>query len=567
MRQKLFTTCLSLVTSILFCSAALASAPPLVSVDWLKANRDKPTIVLIDASPTFSYLDGHIPGAISASFSEDQAVSLGTPVSYGGGVDFFTDLDSPVPFQDLPQAEMQKLFRSWGIDQDSHVVLYDAGAHMHAVRLFFSLKYWGIDNVSVLDGGISTWKEAGLPVTTEIATPQKAGNITLGGKPADILATTEDVLNASADTGRYTIVNALGALANNHTGKDPFYAGRGHIPHATYIPWPLMYNADKTFKSREDMRALLEHFNITPDKMTYTHCGGGISGSVAFFSIKYVAGYPEVKHYRNSLIEWERDIRGLPMWTYDEPYRLRDNAWVNLWAGRRNRTLGTVHTDLIDIRTPGEYAAGHPPFAVNIPFANFAANIKTPDNLAKLLGPAGVNKRHEAVLFGKGVSKDSILAMWMLEYMGQGNVSIAVSDMAGWQESGGKAEKTPTVVREREVRFDLALQPTNYAVGVDKAMIADGPVKSSFPVIYVASGSKATASAPDADRMIHLPASAVLDANGLKSSAELYDHFEVNNKLPRAAQIVCVADDPADAAVNWFALKMIGFPQVKVYLK
>lgn len=566
MRKHLSIWCLVFL-GIMACSTAFAAAPALVNVDWVKANKDKSNIILIDTMPTFAYLDGHIPGAISVSFTEDQAVSLDTPVSYGGGVDLFTDLNRPIPFQDLPKAEMQQLFRDWGINKDSHIVLYDAGAHMYAVRLFFSLKYWGVDNVSILDGGMSQWKAAGLPVSTEISKPGKKGNVSLPDKTLDILATTEDVLKASADPEHYTIVNALGALANNHTGKDPFYAAKGHIPHAKYISWPKLYNDDKTFKSKSEITALLKHFNITPDKMTYTHCGGSISGAVAFFAVKYVAEYPQVKHYRGSLIDWEYDIRGLPVWSYDEPYRLRSTPWVNLWAGRRNRTLGTVHTDLIDIRSSKDYAAGHPPFAVSIPFENFAANIKSPDKLAALLGQSGVNKQHEAVIFGEGVSKDSILAMWMLRYMGQDKVSIATDDMAGWNKAGVKAETKPTVVRERQVRFDLALQPSKYKVSLNKGMVTDGRINSRFPVIYVDSGSKPVAKVPGAAKALHIPADQALDQNGLKLSGELYDHFEVANKLPRDAHIVCISDDLADSVVNWFALKMIGFPQVTVYLK
>lgn len=226
-----------------------------------------------------------------------------------------------------------------------------------------------------------------------------------------------------------------------------------------------------------------------------------------------------------------------------------------------------MHTDLVDIRTAGEYAAGHPPFAINIPFVNFMSNIRQPEKLAAMLGPAGVNRQHEAVIFGDGVTKDAILALWMLKYMGQQNVSIATSNMAEWQKSGVKAETRPTVVREREVRFDLALQPVKYTVSLDKNMIADTKMKSALPIIYVASGDKSIVNAPGAGQIVHIPASSVLDTSGLKPAADLYVHFEVNNKLPRAAQIICVADEPSDAMVNWFALRMIGFPQVKVYIK
>jgi rhodanese-related sulfurtransferase len=68
----------------------------LVSVDWLEDNLDEENLIVVDARPTHEYLAGHIPGAISASFPEEDATSNGVYVSYGGGLDLWVDNDNPI---------------------------------------------------------------------------------------------------------------------------------------------------------------------------------------------------------------------------------------------------------------------------------------------------------------------------------------------------------------------------------------------------------------------------------------------------------------------------------------
>lgn len=554
-----------LVSVLVFSGSALAASPFVVSVDWLKKNINDPELVLLDASTTFNYLDKHIPGAVSVSFTEKESLSQEQSVSYGGGIDFLTDPDAPYPFQDLPMDKVQQVFRKWGISSNSKVVVYDQGAFMLSTRLFYSLKYWGVNNVYLLDGGVTRWQAAGNPVTTSIPPAPKLGNITLKGPDNSILADTAEVLAASGTPEKVAIIDALGD--DFHYGVKPFYARKGHIPFAISLNRAVYYNEDKTLKSREEIRAILQFYGITPDKTVYTQCGGGIAGSMPFFVLKYVAQFPNVKHYRGSLVAWEYDVRELPMWTYDAPYRLRDNAWLTWWPGQRTRALGNVQTSLIDIRGAKDYALGHVPYALNIPFDVFRNHLHGREALAKQLGAAGVNKNHEAVVFADGVDKRTALVAWMLETMGQRTVSIASQDMQQWLAAGYKPQKTSPEVRAHEVPFDLAVAPTVYTLSSKSALVGDVTApRHTFPKIYLESGEKPGAVESKLP-VVHIPASGALGQKGLKDAAALYTYYGKTHKLPRLAEIVCVATDPADAALNWFALTMLGYPNVKVLLK
>ena len=81
-----------------------------------------------------------------------------------------------------------------------------------------------------------------------------------------------------------------------------------------------------------------------------THCGGGIAASVPFFAAKFMLDYPRVKLYKESQLEWMRDDRVLPLWTYDAPQMTRDKAWLNGWGNVMMRRYGVSKRVVIDVR-------------------------------------------------------------------------------------------------------------------------------------------------------------------------------------------------------------------------
>lgn len=243
----------------------------LVDVDWLEKNLKKPDVLVLDASPSQSYTAKHIPGAVSVSFTEAENTSLGVKLSYGGGVDYFTDTENcPYAFQEMPVAEMQKLFQSWGISPNLKIVIYDQGIGMLATRLFYSLYYHGFPtkNLYILDGSLAKWQEEGLPVTKEVTPAPQKGNFKIKKLNKDIKATLPEMLAAAGDRANNTIVEGLGS--SWHFGEALNYDRRGHIPFAIMTPFADFYNPDKTFKSREEIQKMLTYLGIRPEQQIYT---------------------------------------------------------------------------------------------------------------------------------------------------------------------------------------------------------------------------------------------------------------------------------------------------------
>ena len=82
----------------------------------------------------------------------------------------------------------------------------------------------------------------------------------------------------------------------------------GHIPGAVNVPWGKMVNEDGTLKSANELKNLYELVNVTPDKEIITYCGIGERASYTWFVLKYLLGYPNVKTYDGSWLEWGNSI-------------------------------------------------------------------------------------------------------------------------------------------------------------------------------------------------------------------------------------------------------------------
>ena len=78
----------------------------------------------------------------------------------------------------------------------------------------------------------------------------------------------------------------------------------GHIPSARSIPWSLAANADGTFKSADELKALYEGKGVRPNEPTIAYCRIGERSSHTWFVLHYLLGYKDVKNYDGSWTEW-----------------------------------------------------------------------------------------------------------------------------------------------------------------------------------------------------------------------------------------------------------------------
>ncbi|NRF66952.1 hypothetical protein HLB44_08150 [Aquincola sp. S2] len=547
MRRSLIAWMLAAFTSwLLLPQAALASErarSPLVTVQWLEQALAAGDVLLLDASPPPMHAARHIAGAVNVDV-----------FSFGG--------------RELSPAENEAHFQSWGVSPDKKIVIYDQGGAYFATRIFFDLYYQGFpaDRIFVLDGGLAKWAEAGRPVTKEPTPTPAKGTFRVGAKPKDELRVRlPEFLAASGDRANHALVEAL--EPSHHFGEMKFFDRAGHVPNAIMMPTGDFFNADKTFKSAEEIARMARYFGIQPEQQVHAHCGGGIAATVPFFALKFVAGYPNVKLYKESQLEWLQDERSLPFWTYDAPALKRDMGWLNGWSNKMMRMYGVTKLTVVDVRPAEKFQQGHVPFALNIPAADFKRYLAEPQKLAQLLGPAGVDAAHEAVIVSDGgLNEHSALAFLALERMGQKHVSILMDSVDEWGLKGLPLTKDPTAVGPKKNPLDVSIVPTTYPARARSGVVVQGAessAKGAYPRVFIASGKNAPSKAPDG-KLIHLPHTELLNADGTPKAAK--DLWTLLSKagVPRYAEIVCIADNPGEAAVTYYVLRLMGYPDVKV---
>jgi thiosulfate/3-mercaptopyruvate sulfurtransferase len=515
----------------------------LASVQWLEQALKRDDVVLLDASPAPLFAAQHIPGAVHVDL-----------LSFGiGGVSV---------------AEMERRMQSWGVSAGKKVVIYDQGAAMMATRIFFDLYYHGFPaaDLLILDGGLSKWQAAG-GIVTKAPTPAPArGSFRITRTVEDARARLPEFLVASGDPAKNALVEALDP--SYHFGETKFFDRAGHVPNATMLPTGDFFNADKTFKSAEEIGRMVSYLGIKPEQQIHTYCGGGWAASVPFFAMKFMLNFPKVKLYSESQLEWLQDERGLPFWTYDAPSLKRDMQWLSGWSNRMLRAYGVTQISVLDVRPAEAFQQGHVPYALNIPAAEFRRHLGNPGKLAELLGPAGVNAGHEAVIVADGgLNEGSALAFLMLESLGQKKVSVLMDSVDEWGLRGLPLTKEATAVGAKKGPHDLSIPPTLYPHAARPGVLITNAnaTQGLYPKVFIASGKTAPARSPEG-KVVHVPFADLLNTDGTPKAAKDIWSILAKAGVPRYAEIVCFADDPGAAAVNYFILRLMGYPDVKVLL-
>ena len=255
----------------------------IIEADELLKKLDNKNIRIFDATFTDNfYLREHIPGA--AYFDHDR----------------FSDLNSRYMCTILSEDNLVAQIGSAGISNDSEVVVYACGMLPYAVRAWWVLHYAGHNNVRILNGGLSAWKETGGKI--EQATRQYEPSVFKGQFRSSMFASKEEVL-ASIENGNVAIVDVLPLVSYEAS----------HIPGSICLPCMDLMQGDlkQGFDYLLPNDALaLRLKEMSKYKRIITYCGGGIAATVNAVA-HLLTGHNNVAVYDGSLYEWLGE--GLPV--------------------------------------------------------------------------------------------------------------------------------------------------------------------------------------------------------------------------------------------------------------
>jgi thiosulfate/3-mercaptopyruvate sulfurtransferase len=272
----------------------------LVDTQWVEdhLSDDSIRVVEVDENPGL-YAEGHIPGAI--------------------GFDSQKDLQDQVERDFLGPQEFGELFGGRGISNEHTIVLYGDRNNWFAAYTYWYLKYYGHDNVKLMNGPREKWISEGRPTTTEV--PEYEPQTFTAQEGDDAIRAKRDEVRESLDRDtRLVDVRS----PQEYSGELIAMAGyenegaqrAGHIPGAASVPWAQAVQDDGTFKSADELRELYEGKQVLTGDPVIAYCRIGERSAHTWFVLHELLGHEDVKNYDGSWTEWgnlvavpiERDV-------------------------------------------------------------------------------------------------------------------------------------------------------------------------------------------------------------------------------------------------------------------
>lgn len=254
------------------------------------------------------YEEGHLPGALYLDTNQ---------------------LENPVDWQRRTPEELDATVRALGVSHDTTVILYgrdtegDANekwpgrraGQIAASRAALILRYAGVDDVRLLDGGYDAWVGAGNSLETDLRTPTPIASF---GAPIprrpELIVDIDDARQILADPASAALVSVR--TWNEHIGKVSGYNYIGPAGRISGDVWgncgtdayhmQHYRNVDNTMRAYPEIAANWAEAGITPDKWVAFYCGTGWRASETWF-YAYLMGWPRIAVYDGGWYEWSRD--------------------------------------------------------------------------------------------------------------------------------------------------------------------------------------------------------------------------------------------------------------------
>jgi len=254
----------------------------------------KDSVILIDIRDEETYEKQHIQGAVNVP-----------------DVFYYLSRSTENALSELYQ-RFTELFSNAGVTNDKTVIVYEDSLDNRyggSCRGYWLLKYCGHPNVGILDGGLTSWIEAGFPLEQSVITPESS-NFSVNPQTS-IMATKDDVLAVLFDSS-VTLLDVrdksewIGESSSPY-GID-FSPRKGRIPGAKWIEWYDFMDRSLTipaFKSTEQIQKICAEQGIYPDSDIIIYCFKGARASNTYVALME-AGFKKLRNYFASWDEWSR---------------------------------------------------------------------------------------------------------------------------------------------------------------------------------------------------------------------------------------------------------------------
>ena len=217
-------------------------------------------------------------------------------------------MNDPVTRSIVNKQQLSDLLSKTGIGKSTTIVLYGDFNNWFAAYAFWILKYYGHEDVKIMNGGRKKWIDEDRELTLDIPNTDQTDYI--AEEPDESLRAYFTEIKDGLKDQCHTLVDVRSpAEFSGDVLAPPEYPTEmaqrgGHIPAANNVPWASAVNEDGTFKTFEELQQIYQPKGITEEKDIIAYCRIGERSSHTWLVLKYLLGYTNVKNYDGSWTEW-----------------------------------------------------------------------------------------------------------------------------------------------------------------------------------------------------------------------------------------------------------------------
>jgi thiosulfate/3-mercaptopyruvate sulfurtransferase len=265
--------------------------PYIISAKELAKQLNNPQVIIVDcrfqlADPSWGrqqYEHSHIPGAYYLDLNQD----LSSPVQTHGG-------RHPLPDPEVLASKLETIGGKLG---ETLVVAYDDTRFAFAARLWWLLRYYGHEQVALLDGGWQAWTEKAYPITTII--PQAISGQFKPQLRKDWIVDLKTLKTKLEQPGVLLLDARDGDRYRGE--REPIDPIAGHIPNAVNSPWQAVTDSQGYLRDLEEQEQLWTNYQQAENIIVY--CGSGVTACVNILSLT-LTGKENVKLYPGGWSDW-----------------------------------------------------------------------------------------------------------------------------------------------------------------------------------------------------------------------------------------------------------------------
>lgn len=276
-----------------------AAAQPLLTPAQLQPLMAAGSVRVVDVREAPAYALQHLPGAVSA------------PYGLWRGPDH-----NPGALPALPA--LTALVQQLGLTPQTHAVIVYTGTDStdfgSAARVYWTLKSLGVHELSILNGGLSAWRSAGLPVSDQAATATPSN---WQPRFSDQWLTTREELARQLGSDKLTLIDARPAPYFDGRKTHESARARGTLPGARNVDSDYFFEpGSSALMGKSDLQseaASIDGLAGVGAGNTVSFCNTGHWAATDWFVLSEVLGQPNVRLYPGSVVDWTQSPQALPM--------------------------------------------------------------------------------------------------------------------------------------------------------------------------------------------------------------------------------------------------------------